>query len=560
MTGRTAITLYDPLAGEQALGGALEGAERFSKEMASWVPRMGSPDQIVNGAKDILDARSQDLAQDDALPQAAITTHQDSLVGAKYALNYKPDVATLGVDPEDPWVEKVQQVVEARWNAMAESRACWLDASRRRTFSQMCRQAVASFTMTGEILAPVEWLKQSGRPCRTAVHLISPSRLSNKNNIGDQTYSADRGYALSRGVKKDYYGRIIGYQVRRGHPGDMLNRYLMDWDEIDAELPWGRKQMIYVTDPLLVEQTRGVGDMTPALVHMRMSKKHGQVTLQNAIVNATYAAAIESDLPPPEIAIAMGASASNGGQVQAADVVEGWEGAIGAYMAMVAAYLGGAPNVQIDGAKMPVLPAGTKFKLMNAGNGGSNFESFQRSIDRKSAAALGMSYEEYTRDYSQLSYSGGKMSAGKTERFMSGRASVSIAPFASDVFTLWLEEQFALGAIPLPPTWASRDDYYQPLMKEAISRCSWIGTGKGQIDELKETQAAAIRIKNGLSTWEIEGARLGFDWREIAEQQARERKLFQALGLDSFTQMDAQKSTQGEGTQQTLQGNNNGGE
>lgn len=548
---RPAITLYSPDGGEQALGGALEGAQRFSREMASWVPRFGSPDQIVNNAKDIVDARSTDIVQDEALPAAAVTTHQDSLVGAKYTLNYKPDVATLGVDADDPWVTQVQTVVEARWNAIAESRACWLDAARRRTFSQMCRLAVSSFTITGEILAPVEWLKDANRPCRTAVHLVSPARLSNPKNNMDSAYTSERGYSMSRGIEKDYYGRPVAYHLRRGHPGDFANRYMMDWDRVVAELPWGRKQMIYVADPLLVEQTRGLGDMTAALVHMKMSKKHGEVTMQNAIVNATYAAAIESDLPPPEIAVAMGASQSNGGQVQASDIVDGWEASIGAYMAMVASYLSGAPNVQVDGAKMPVLPVGTKFKLLNAGNGGNNFAEFQRTIDRKSAASLGMSYEEYTRDYSQLSYSGGKMSSGKTERFMTGRASVSLEPFASDVFTLWLEEQFAQGVIPLPPTWKSRDDYYQPLMKEAISRCSWIGTGKGQIDELKETQAAAIRIAKGLSTWERECARMGVDHREMAEQQARERKLFQSLGLDFSG--DVQKSTEDVGTQQTLQ-------
>jgi lambda family phage portal protein len=547
---RSAVTLYSP-DGEKALGGALEGSERLSREMASWVPRFGSPDQVVNSAKDILDARSTDLAQDDALPQAAITTHQDALVGAKYSLNYKPDTDTLGVDPDDPWVTTVQRVVEARWNAIAESRACWLDAGRRRTFSQMCRQAVASFTLTGEILAPAEWLLDKARPCKTAVHLISPSRLSNPKGGMDRQYDSTLGTSLSRGVEKDYYGRIVAYNVQRGHPGDLFSRYLLDWDRVVAELPWGRKQMIYVADPMLVEQTRGLGDMTPALVHMRMSKKHGQVTLQNAVVNATYAAAIESDLPPPEIALAMGAAA-NGGTAQAGDVVEGWEQSIGSYMAMIAAYLSGAPNVQVDGAKMPVLPVGTKFKLLNAGNGGSNFEAFQRSIDRKSAAALGMSYEEYTRDYSQLSYSGGKMSSGKTERFMNGRAAVSIEPFACDVFTLWLEEQFAQNAIPLPPSWTSRDNYYDPLQKEAISRCSWIGTGKGQIDELKETQAAILRINSGLSTWEDECGRMGRDWRDMAAQQKRERALFGDAGLDFSS--NAQKTTSGASTQSTLQG------
>ena len=538
------------------IGGALEGASTTSRELATFNPRWGSPDDIVNSAKPLIDARSSDMAQDDALSQAAINTHRDSIVGAKYTLTCKPDLRTLGVDKEAGWVEDFQGTVEARWNAVAESDACWLDASRRRTFTELCRQAVSSFTLSGEILAPVEWIRDVERPCRTAVHLISPARLSNPRGVMDQPYSSERGYSISAGVKKDFYGKHLSYFIQRAVPGDRVSRVVGQWDEVPAMLPWGRRQMIYICEPLLVEQTRGLGDMSAAVPHMRMAKKHSAVTLQNAIVNATYAAAVESDLPPAEIAVALGTlnaaavDPANAGTV----VVDGWAQTIGAYLNIISSYLGAAQNINIDGAKMPVLPPGTKFKLLNAGNGGNNYDKFQQTIDRKTAAALNMSYEEYTRDYSQLSYSGGKMSSGKTERFMSARKAVTVDRFASSAFALWLEEDIKSGAIPLPPTWASVDDYYLPLNKEAISRCSWIGTGKGQIDELKETQAAIARINAGLSTWDAEGARLGIDWREMAEQQTRERKLFTSLGLD-FTLSATKPSTPVTG-QQTLAGGN----
>jgi capsid protein len=74
--------------------------------------------------------------------------------------------------------------------------------------------------------------------------------------------------------------------------------------------------------------------------------------------------------------------------------------------------------------------------------------------------------------------------------------------------------------------------FYEPLMKEALSACSWIGASRGQIDELKETQAAVLRIKTGLSTLEIEASRLGLDWREIISQKAREKKMIDAAGLN----------------------------
>ena len=52
---------------------------------------------------------------------------------------------------------------------------------------------------------------------------------------------------------------------------------------------------------------------------------------------------------------------------------------------------------------------------------------------------------------------------------------------------------------------------------------------------MKETQAAVLRVTSGLSTREIECAKLGNDYREIFEQLLREKKAADAAGLDFNT-------------------------
>ena len=105
---------------------------------------------------------------------------------------------------------------------------------------------------------------------------------------------------------------------------------------------------------------------------------------------------------------------------------------------------------------------------------------------------------------------------------------------ASAIYRLYLEEDIANGNIPLPAG-KNRNWFYEPLVKDAISRCSWIGASRGQIDEMKETQAAIMRILGGLSTYEIECAKLGHDFRELFEQRARENKIMLNLGLEFST-------------------------
>ena len=107
--------------------------------------------------------------------------------------------------------------------------------------------------------------------------------------------------------------------------------------------------------------------------------------------------------------------------------------------------------------------------------------------------------------------------------------------FATHVFTLWLEEAIASGEI----TSLSKKgpNFWDGLNREAYASCEWIGASRGQIDELKETQAAVLRLKYGLSTREYELGRLGLDYRKVFEQLEREKKLAEKRGL-TFTEDD----------------------
>jgi capsid protein len=103
---------------------------------------------------------------------------------------------------------------------------------------------------------------------------------------------------------------------------------------------------------------------------------------------------------------------------------------------------------------------------------------------------------------------------------------------ANNIYQLWIEEEIGAKNLPLPAG-RNRTDFYRDngLAKAAYTRCQWVGSGAGQIDELKETQAAMLRVKSGFSTYERECARLGVDYREIFEQRAREERLIESLNL-----------------------------
>jgi lambda family phage portal protein len=499
-----------PIA-EKAVGGGLEGADRTSRETFNWTPPIISPDRQINPVKEVADARGRDSVQNDGYATGAIHTHRDSIVGAQFRLNAQPDYELLGTD--EAWSEEFQVAVESRFNLIADSPECWLDASRMNTLTGLVRLAIGGFLFTGEVLATAEWLRQRGRPFSTAIQMVSPSRLSNRDGLPDDKF-------LRRGIRRNIFGEPIAYHIQMAHPTDWwMDPSALQWREVPARKPWGRRQVIHIIEQLQPDQSRGISDMVSVLKQMRMTRRFQEITLQNAVVNATYAAAVESELPREAVFGAMGA-----GQTGFADM-------LGQYMNALQAYIGGSNHIAIDGVKMPHLFPGTKLSLKPMGTPGGVGTGFEESLLRHTSAALGLSYEEFSRDYTKTNYSSARASMGQTWKYMQGRKKVVADRFAGMIYALWLEEEINAGNVPLPPGFTLDTFYNDPVMREALMSCDWIGASRGQIDELKETQAALMRIKGGLSTWEKEAGRLGEDYRRLFKQQSRERRMMESLNL-----------------------------
>lgn len=506
---------------EMVLGGGIEGANHTTRETMLWQPSRLSPDQSINLVKDEADARTTDMAVNDGLSQQAVRIQRNSIVGSQYRLNHKPDYRVIyGKDnaAAQGYGEELAAVTEARFNLAAESEACYFDAGGMMTFTDMVRLVVGSCALSGEAFGAVEWdADDLSRPFKTNIQMIAPGRVCNKDGLPDD--NLPNGYRRRRGIITNRSGKPLSFEIRKGHAMEWFANPLSDeWMTIDAELPWKRKQILFIRETLQIDQTRGLSEMVAALGHVRMTKKFSDVTLQNAVINASYAASIESELPNSDVIAAMG-----GGQ-------EGFQKAIGSYMGMLQSYLAGSENIAIDGAKIPQFFPGTSLKLTPMGTPGGVGSDFQAALIRFVALTLGLSPSDLSRDFARVNYSGLKGELAITERDTGVKKKSWADRWATSTFRLWFEEEMGAGNLPLPPG-RNRSDFYRPLMKDAYTRCSWIGSGRGQIDEPKETAAALARIDGGLSTYEKEAGRLGEDYRELIAQRAKEEKQIKAAGL-----------------------------
>lgn len=504
-----------PGAMAAASGGvAYDGASKVDR-LARWQPAIRSADAEVLPEKGNLDARARDTIRNDAFVGGGADIYRDSIVGSRYQLNARPETKVLWGKEDEKWETEFQEEVETKFTLWAESPQKWPDAARINTLTAMVRLAVCSYFGGGEILASAEWMPADGRPYRTAVQMIDPDRLSTPLDRMLQDYSRIRN-----GVERDRRGAPVAYHIQNSHPNDgpfhnFSNLTAMQWTRVPARNRWNRPLILHIFEQDRPDQSRGVSDIVSALSEMRMTKHFRRTELERAVVAASYAASIESEIPDDVLA-------ALGGEAPAGNATVEW---MTAYLAAIDAYNQSATNLHMDGAKIPVFAPGTKLKLQNTGATGPLGDKYEQSLLRYIAAALGLSYEQFSRDYTQTNYSSARASIGETQKSMNAKKRLAADGTADFVYRLWLEEAINKNHleclkrrnVPL---------FYDALNAEAYSACEWIGAGQGQIDPLKETQASVLKVKSGFSTKEIEIAKMsGGDYRRIARQIKREREL-----------------------------------
>ncbi len=516
--------------GERAMG-AFDGADRYNEQLALWQPTLGSADLDIIPNLEVGDARSADMLRNDAYVQGGATLRKDNIVGAQYVLTAKPASRVVLGKQDDVWEGEFQEEVEEIFDLAAESPDNLFDASRMNTFTGLIRLGVGVHLAGGEVLSTVEWVRD-GRPFNTAIQMIDKARLSTPT-----LQYLPLGADIRAGVRVNGYGAPQSYFIRTSHPNDLIYGFtnplsmMGQWKEVEIRKPWGRLQVIHILEQMRPAQKRGISEMVAALKEMHITRRFRDVTLQNAVTQALYAAAITSERPAAEAFQLLG-----GGQLDANSFQKMQTDYLVGYMGAIDQFAGGAKNLQVDGVRIPWLPPGTKLDMIAPSNGGPLGMEFEQSLLRYIAATLGVSYEQLSRDYSNTNYSSARAAMAETWKFMQSLKKIVADRMATTIYRLWLEEMVNQGRLSTFPKAKAGLLYENNVLGfgfDALSRCEWIGASRGQIDELKETQAAVLRINNNLSTLAEERARLGGDWRKDIRQRARELVLIKKLEDDN---------------------------
>lgn len=486
---------------------AHRAASVVSQELGSYRPMSGSADADLLPELDTLRARSRDISRNQGFAAGAMQTHLDNVIGSGLKLSAKPDWRVLGIDAAT--AREWGRQVEVKYRLWSEDPDFWCDATRHTTVSGILGQAYRSELLNGESLALPLWLPDRGGRFATSVQMIEPDRLSTPWGRVDDAH-------MRSGVELDDQGAAIAYHIRKQHPGDLhwsavSSAAAFAWERIPRETPWGRRRVIHTFDRERIGQSRGRPIIAPILETLRMLDHYERTELAAAVVNAMFAAFLESPFDPNMAAAAMGAG--------------GMDAGIGAYQELRTAFHE-KNTIRFNGVKLPILLPGEKFTMTTAERPATNFAAFEEAVLRKIAAGLNLTYEQVSRDYSKTNYSSARAAMLESWKFFTTRRNRVGVHIATQIYLLWLEEALDLGEVEMPPGAPSFQE-----ARAAWGRCQWIGPSSGWIDPLKEADAVGRRLDLSITTLEQECAALGQDWEDVLEQRAAEMARMKELGL-----------------------------
>ena len=491
-----------------------DAANLRDQHLAAWQPYLLSPDVEINIYRDRIVSRVRDLVRNDGWASGTVTRILDNAIGPNLRPISKPDHHFLkmatGVSAFDAeWAKECGKAIDTYWKSWATDPGRYCDATRNMNFSQMMRIAFRHKLIDGDALAQVLWLEDrmgyGAARYATSLLLIDPDRLSNPQQQYDTKW-------MHGGVEIDEHGAATHYWIRRAHWSDWWAGSLtVTWDKIPREYPWGRPIIVHDFDGDRASQNRGgVGIFTSVMQRLKMLVRYDSAELDSAIINAIFAAYVESPFDHSLMQEAL----SDGEHLN--------------YYQEMRRDFHDDNKMLMGNSRVPILFPGEKINSITATRPTSNFREFENAVLRNVASGAGLSAQQVSNDWSDVNYSSARAALLEAWKTMARRKHEFGEHFCSPVRMAWLEECFAVDELPLP---RNAPDFNK--FRQAYSRCKWLGPGRGWVDPIAEKQAAVLGMQAGLTTLEREAAEYeGEDFEELLEQRAYEVKKFKELGLE----------------------------
>ncbi len=478
------------------------GASSARKSMAGWIWAGGDPRADIDANLATLRQRSRDLYMGAPLAAGALKTARTNVVGAGLKLKATPDAELLGLSPEQAraWARRTEREF-ALW---AESNEC--DLQRQNTFGELQSLAFLSWLMSGDVFALLPYKPRAAVPYDLRIDLLEADRVCNPgSNVytwsSQQTIKLANGNQVTQGVEYSADGELVAFHVSNNHPLSVETDPSAQWARVEVYgANTGRRNVLHLYEQERPGQRRGVPILAPVIVAIKQLDRYADAELMAAVVGALFTVFVENDSPDSPL----------GELLPTSDQIT----------------TGGtdANDIQLAPGAVVGLRPGEKISVVNPGRPNANFPDFVTAVARQIGAALEIPYELLFKSFT-ASYSASRAALLEAWKMFRMRRTWLAHDFCQPAYTEWLWEAVAKGRVIAPGFGGD------PLITRAWAGAEWNGPAPGQLDPMKEAQAAKLRIDEELSTRAKEAAEInGSDFEGNHAQRVTEEALRKADG------------------------------
>ena len=443
---------------------------------SGWTAVNAPAEQMNQGDRDRLRARSRDLERNADMAEAIIGAFERNVVGTGLRLQAKP----LKVNGEED--AELGRQIEELFEEWCRAENC--DVTGETHFNEMQSMALRRMIVDGGFLFII-----TDNPYNGKFSFMLQIREVDDIDGNKFAYSTASGQnRIINGIELNRYNKPIAFWLKNTTPDGIT---LGDSVRVPAE------RVIFLNKKIRPTQIREIPKLANTIDRIRDLNEFTEAISIKERVLACLAVFIKKVLPG-------NGGPGRGNAIGNLDKTSGYQ------------------TKTLAPGMISELQPGDDISTVNPSGQASNAKDFISSEQRLAAAGQGLSYETVSRDMSQVNYSSARQGLIEDDKTYDIIREYIKRRLCETIYRAFVSQCVLEGKLKIQDFSTNKEKYL---------RHSWIAPGRNWIDPLKEVNANEKALNSNQTTLSQICTAAGLDWREVIKQRAEEIKYAQSLGI-----------------------------
>lgn len=439
----------------------------------NWTTVNNTAQQTDKPFRDAVRARARDLERNSDFAESIVLAYERNVIGRGFKLQ------SLIKDKNGDDDEELQNTIEDLWQQWSRPYSC--DITREQSLTEMLRMTMRRLRYDGGILFVKVYGGDGVLPFKLQAREVDELDASYIKVTKDN----DENIVID-GIEYDLYHRPVAYYFKT---------YSADgfWVGQSERIP--AKRVLFLWEKRRPSQIREMSLMANSLTRIRDTNEYMEAVSVQARIMACLSVFIKKITPT-------GTLGRSGGAI---DEKSGYK------------------QTTLTPGTITNLQPGEEAQFLNPSGQSQNAKDYLNFMQRITGSGQGLSYEAVSRDMSQVTYSSARQGLLEDKRTYQQWQDYLIEHFLDEVYSEFLTSAVLTGVLKI-----DIGKYFSN--KSGYTKHKFITSGWDWIDPLKEAKANETALATGQTALADIISSKGGDWKETADQRAKEIKYAESLG------------------------------